>query len=120
MIRKTAAPPKPAKKTGRVPEPNAALIEARKAAGLNQEDVEKQIGVTQASLSNWEAGACPSLPYALQMARFYGRSVEELFGHLLSNLRKKRSAPVVRRSPSKRSGVHRVTPALAASKETGT
>ena len=56
------------------------LREARKAKGLTQTELAKQIGTTQAMLGRYEANQVePSIGRALAIARVLDRPVEELF-----------------------------------------
>lgn len=58
-----------------------AIKEARKRAGLSQEELAKKTGITQAFLSEIETQTkCPSLGTAIKLARALGCTVDELIG----------------------------------------
>ncbi len=66
----------------RLKDGNGALRDARRRMQLNQEDVEGDVGVPQSVLSDLEKGLIPSqVVHAIRLARRYGSSVEDLFGH---------------------------------------
>lgn len=53
----------------------------RLKAGLTQEEVAKELDVTQSALSKWESGANPPLPkYRKKLRALYHATEEELFG----------------------------------------
>lgn len=55
------------------------LKELRLAAGLQQADVAKKLGVTTTAVSNWELGKNAILrKYHKKLAKLYGVTVEEL------------------------------------------
>lgn len=61
----------------------ADLAALRKGRGWSQDDVARLCGLTRATISNIERGSrSTSVETALALATLYGRSVEELFGHL--------------------------------------
>lgn len=65
------------------------LKEARMKAGLKQEDVAKQVGVSRQTMSNWENDrSYPDLASVLKLSDLYGISVEEMLRED-GNLRKK-------------------------------
>jgi putative transcriptional regulator len=52
----------------------------RMGKGLRQEDLAKALKVSRQTINAIEAGRyLPSLPLAIALARFFGKSVEELF-----------------------------------------
>lgn len=57
---------------------------ARRRLGLTLKQVAPKVGVSLGTISQMELGDhCPSIQTALRLARFYGMTVEELFGHLI-------------------------------------
>ncbi len=55
------------------------LKELRLAAGLQQAEVAKKLGVTTTAVSNWELGKNSILrKYHKKLAKLYGVTVEEL------------------------------------------
>lgn len=65
------------------------LKEARTKAGLKQEQVAKELGVTRQTMSNWENDrSYPDLASVLKLSDLYGISVEEMLRED-GNLRKK-------------------------------
>lgn len=59
------------------------LREARKAAGLSQEFVAKQLGITRQAVGNWESdssGSTPDPETLAALADLYGVSVDVLLG----------------------------------------
>ena len=54
--------------------------ELREQAGLSQADLAAELGVSRQTVNSIERGRyLPSLPLALQLARFFTSSVEEVF-----------------------------------------
>lgn len=59
---------------------NQRLIELRKTTGLTQEDLAKEIGLTQSMIAHIEAGRKePSKKYKIRLAKFFNVSVDWLF-----------------------------------------
>jgi putative transcriptional regulator len=57
-----------------------SIKDYRKTAGLTQEGLAKAMGVSRQTIISIEKGKyVPSLPLALRMARFFGRSTDEMF-----------------------------------------
>lgn len=55
------------------------IAQRRKALGLSQEEMAKQIGVTRQAVSKWESGAAmPSVDNMIELSRVLGVSVDEL------------------------------------------
>lgn len=53
----------------------------RECAGLNQPELAKQLGISQANISRWERGAVmPSIEFCIKLADFYGITIDELLG----------------------------------------
>ena len=50
----------------------AALLEARLRSGKSQEQVAREVGIVQASVSNYERGREPSLSIAARLAESLG------------------------------------------------
>lgn len=60
---------------------SSRLRALRADLGVSQSAVAEAAGVTQATLSNYEAGArAMELDAAIALARYYGTTVEELVG----------------------------------------
>ncbi|MET9340470.1 helix-turn-helix transcriptional regulator [Nonomuraea sp. NPDC003804] len=56
------------------------IRELRNAAGLSQQALGERLGVSRQTINAIEQGRYdPSLPLAIRMARFFGRTVEEIF-----------------------------------------
>lgn len=54
--------------------------EARKAAGLSQQQVAGQLGIHQTAISNWEKGKnLPAATMLVKVSALYGCSIDELF-----------------------------------------
>jgi putative transcriptional regulator len=52
----------------------------RDDAGLSQAQLAQALGVSRQTINSIETGRyTPSLPLAIQLARFFGRAVEEVF-----------------------------------------
>lgn len=52
----------------------------RTAKGISQEQLGREVGVSRQTINAVEKGRyAPSLPLAVHLARFFGRSVEEVF-----------------------------------------
>jgi putative transcriptional regulator len=59
---------------------NSDVRDLRKAKGISQEQLGRELGVSRQTINSIEQGRyTPSLPLAIQLARFFGRSVEEVF-----------------------------------------
>lgn len=57
------------------------IRELREAKGLSQGELAGELGVSRQTINSIEVERyTPSLPLALQLARFFGQSVEEIFG----------------------------------------
>lgn len=58
------------------------LVELRKSRGLSQDELASVIGVSRQAVSKWEcAEACPDMDKAIALSRFYGITLDELFGN---------------------------------------
>lgn len=56
-----------------------SLLSARKKAGLSQQYVAQQLGITPVAVSNWETGRAMPRSYLLpHIAELYGCTVDEL------------------------------------------
>lgn len=54
--------------------------ELRAAKGLSQQQLGQALGVSRQTINAIEQGRySPSLPLAIRMARYFGRTVEEVF-----------------------------------------
>ena len=57
-----------------------AVKEYRKRAGITQEELARELRVSRQTIISIERGKyIPSLPLALKIARFFGRSTDEMF-----------------------------------------
>ena len=55
------------------------LLSLRTSAGWSQEFVARQMGVSRATIVNWERGNTePSISEAVKLAKLFGITVEEL------------------------------------------
>ncbi|MBQ8684928.1 MAG: helix-turn-helix transcriptional regulator [Clostridia bacterium] len=55
----------------------------REASGLSQSELAKRTGIKQQNISRWEAGvALPNIDFCVQLADFYGISLDELIGRV--------------------------------------
>ncbi len=62
-----------------------ALKDQRKNAGLSQKELSKATGIPQQTISWSETNqGIPSIDFCVQLADFYGISVDELIGHEIS------------------------------------
>ena len=60
----------------------------RETHGLSQSQLAKQTGLKQQMISYWEANkGLPNIDFCVQLADFYGISVDELIGHEAKNVR---------------------------------
>ncbi len=58
------------------------LKSQREKAGYSQMELSKLTGISQSSISRWEENKrTPSIENCVQLADFYGISVDELIGH---------------------------------------
>jgi len=63
---------------------NTRLAEAIRESGRTQAEIARLVGVHPATVSMWVSGRIePPVSRALRLAVLLGRSVEELFGHLI-------------------------------------
>ena len=57
------------------------LKEERKARGISQEQLAKEIGISQAQISYYESGTNePTIGICIRIADYYGITLDELFG----------------------------------------
>lgn len=57
-----------------------SVRQRRAEAGLSQDELAKEVGVSRQSIISIERGRyVPSLPLALRMAQFFGCATDELF-----------------------------------------
>lgn len=57
------------------------LKEHRLARGKTLKEIEKETGINNGNLSRWERGeVLPNIDFCVQLARFYGITVDELLG----------------------------------------
>jgi len=56
------------------------LMKVRKELGLSASEVARRLGIPRSTYTSWEAGVCyPPLDKAYQIAKIYGKSIEELW-----------------------------------------
>ena len=61
---------------------NLSLAALRVNAKLRQKRVAESLGVTVATLQNWESGrTVPNILYAQQLADMYGANLDDIFLH---------------------------------------
>lgn len=70
----------PTRKPTRAPERGHRVAQARKRAGLTQQQLAEKVGVGRVSIARIEGGTPPSVTLALAIARELGAPVETLFG----------------------------------------
>jgi DNA-binding XRE family transcriptional regulator len=70
----------PRRKPSRAPERGHRVAQARKRAGLTQQQLAEKVGVGRVSIARIEGGTPPSVTLALAISREVGDSVEALFG----------------------------------------
>lgn len=64
-----------------LPNIGEALKAQRKISGYTQEQLSKATGIVQPNISAWENNIyTPSIDFCIQLANFYGISLEELLG----------------------------------------
>jgi putative transcriptional regulator len=67
--------------TRRAPERGHRVAQARRQAGLSQQQLAERVGVGRATIARMEGGdTSPSVALALTIARELGEPVEALFG----------------------------------------
>lgn len=57
-----------------------ALKERRQVNNMSLIDLEKATGISNQNLSRWENGVIPRVDFCVQLAQYYGISVDELIG----------------------------------------
>jgi putative transcriptional regulator len=70
----------PRKKPSRAPERGHRVAQARRQAGLTQQQLAEKVGVGRVTIARVEGGTPPSVTLALAISRELGKSVEQLFG----------------------------------------
>lgn len=56
------------------------IEETRKAAGINQDALAKELGVSRQTISSIENGRYnPSIELAYKLSKYFGMTIEELF-----------------------------------------
>lgn len=70
----------PRQKATRAPERGHRVAQARRRAGLTQQQLAEKVGVGRVSIARIEGGTPPSVTLALRIARELGEAVETLFG----------------------------------------
>ena len=59
-----------------------SLKDHRLSRGLTLMDIERATGISNANISRWENGqSIPGINFCMQLAQFYGISVDELVGY---------------------------------------
>ena len=67
-----------------------ALKYHREVNGLTQSELAKSTGISQENISRWEANkVIPNVDFCVQLADFYGISVDDLIGHEVGEKNKK-------------------------------
>lgn len=65
-----------------------ALKYQREINGYSQSELARKTGLKQQMISYWEANkGLPNIDFCVQLADFYGISVDELIGHEAKNVR---------------------------------
>lgn len=65
-----------------------ALKYQREINGYSQSELARKTGLNQQMISYWEANkGLPNIDFCVQLADFYGISVDELIGHEVKNVR---------------------------------
>lgn len=65
-----------------------ALKYQREINGYSQSELARKTGLKQQMISYWEANkGLPNVDFCVQLADFYGISVDELIGHEAKNVR---------------------------------
>ena len=73
---------------------NEKIYEYRKANNFTQEEIAQELGVSRQTISNWENGtAQPTIDKAIELARLYGVSIDELVGNTCTS--PKRSSKIL-------------------------
>ena len=63
-----------------------ALKEFREEKGISQSELAKLTGIKQQNISRWESGTTlPNIDFCVQLADFYGVSLDELVGRDLKS-----------------------------------
>ena len=71
----------PRQKTSRAPERGHRIAQARKRAGLTQQELAEKVDVNRVSIARVEAGTrAPSMALALRIAEALDESLSMLFG----------------------------------------
>ncbi|MBR6703109.1 MAG: helix-turn-helix transcriptional regulator [Clostridia bacterium] len=66
------------------------LKEFREEKGISQSELAKLTGIKQQNISRWESGTTlPNIDFCVQLADFYGISLDELVGRDLETVYKK-------------------------------
>lgn len=64
---------------------NEQITFLRKEKGITQEELAQAIGVTNQAVSKWEsAQCCPDIQLLPDLADYFGVSIDELMGHIVS------------------------------------
>jgi len=70
----------PRRKPNRAPERGHRVAQARRRAGLTQQQLAEKVGAGRVSIARIEGGVPPSVTLALAISRELDESVETLFG----------------------------------------
>lgn len=61
---------------------NETIARLRKQKGITQEELANSLGVTNQAVSKWEsAQCCPDISLLLDIADYFGVTLDTLFGH---------------------------------------
>ena len=74
---------------------NERIIQARKQAGLTQEQLGEKLGVSRQAVSKWESGqANPDVTYIMEICHLFGLSADWLlFGKTPPKSHRKQTSP---------------------------
>lgn len=56
------------------------LKQRREEYGISQTELAKKIGTSHQNINRWEKGVLPNIDFCVQLADFYGISLDELIG----------------------------------------
>lgn len=56
------------------------LKECRLNSGLTQKELAQKLGFSRTNISDWESGREPSFDTVIKIAKFFGESIDYMFG----------------------------------------